>query len=184
MKKRLLTLLLLTIILFSSTTVMAKEDLKIKVNGRLVETDVSPFAENNRTYVPVRFIVEALGGTVDFDAESYGTPAVIIYDENNGEILWLTLFIGHRKALVSEGVYANDVPPIVRNERTMVPVRFLATYLGCKVGWDGDTHTIYIDQVGNYDSFERYYDDLASQKIGDWLMDPNHTTEQFLKILK
>ena len=118
---------------------------------------------------------------MQFDTEMYDTPAVLVYNDYD---IWLTLFIGHRKALYGESVMANDVPPIIRNNRTMVPVRFIASYLGCEIGWDQNTRTVYIDQVNNPQSFDKNYDNAASQKISNWLMRPNHKTADFLKILK
>ena len=38
-----------------------------------------------------------------------------------------------------------DQSPIVQNERTMVPVRFVAEALGHKVSWDSDTNSVNID---------------------------------------
>lgn len=182
MKTKLTGLLLAMLIVFSPAATFAQsQDIQMKVNGQPVEADVSAFIENDRTYVPVRFVTEALGGDVQFDTEMYDTPAVLIYADDD---IWLTLFIGYRKALYGESVMANDVPPIIKNGRTMVPVRFIASYLGCEIGWDQNTRTVYIDQVNNFDSFDKYYDDAASQKISNWLMRSNHKTADFLKILK
>ena len=182
MKTKLTGLLLALLVVFSPVAIFAQsQDIQMKVNGRPIEADVSAFIENNRTYVPVRFVTEALGGEVQFDTEMYGTPAVLIYGDDD---LWLTLFVGYRKALYGEGVMANDVPPLIKNNRTMVPIRFIASYLGCEIGWDQNTRTVYIDQVNNPQSFDKYYDDAASQKISNWVMRPNHKTSDFLKILK
>lgn len=182
MKTKLTGLLLAVLIVFSPAATFAQsQDIQMKVNGQPVEADVSAFIENDRTYVPVRFVTEALGGDVLFDTEMYDTPAVLIYADDD---IWLTLFIGYRKALYGESVMANDVPPIIKNGRTMVPIRFIASYLGCEIGWDQNTRTVYIDQVNNFESFHKYSDDAASQKISNWLMRPNHKTADFLKILK
>lgn len=182
MKTKLTGLLLAVLIVFSPAATFAQsQNIQMKVNGQPVEADVSAFIENGRTYVPVRFVAEALGGDVQFDTETYGTPAVLIYDDDG---MWLALFIGYRKALYGEAVMANDVPPLIKNNRTMVPIRFIASYLGCEIGWDQNTRTVYIDQVNNPQSFDKYYDDAASQKISDWLMRPHHKTASFLKILK
>lgn len=40
------------------------------VNGKEVEIDCAPFIENDRTYTPVRFIVESLGATAEWDNET------------------------------------------------------------------------------------------------------------------
>lgn len=38
-----------------------------------------------------------------------------------------------------------DQKPVVQNERTLVPVRFVAEALGHKVSWDSDTNSVNID---------------------------------------
>ena len=35
-----------------------------------------------------------------------------------------------------------DVDPVIRNDRTLVPLRGIFEALGAKVDWDGDTHTV------------------------------------------
>ena len=42
----------------------------------------------------------------------------------------------------------HDVKPIIVNDRTMLPLRFVAESLGCEVGWDNDTRTITITYGG------------------------------------
>ena len=41
---------------------------KAKVNGKNVELDSPAFVENNRTYIPVRFLCESLGAEVEWNA--------------------------------------------------------------------------------------------------------------------
>lgn len=48
------------------------------VNGEPMEMDVAPYAENNRTYVPTRYVAEFFGQTVDWDGE---TRRVIIAED-------------------------------------------------------------------------------------------------------
>lgn len=55
-------------------------------------------------------------------------------DEKNNEII---LTIGQKKATVFGKTKSNDVAPIVRNDRTMLPARFVAESLGADVSWDG-----------------------------------------------
>ncbi|MBQ6892626.1 MAG: copper amine oxidase N-terminal domain-containing protein, partial [Clostridia bacterium] len=37
-------------------------------NGKTVELDAPAFIQNGRTYMPVRFVAEKLGATVDWDS--------------------------------------------------------------------------------------------------------------------
>lgn len=48
----------------------------------------------------------------------------------------IVLTIGDKKAVVFGKSVKNDVPPIIVNNRTMLPARFVAEKLGAKVEWD------------------------------------------------
>jgi len=98
-----------------------------------------PILVSGRTMLPVRAIVEAMGGTVGWEdttrtvSVTYrGTTVEMIIDDKmmtkNGEQLEM------------------DVAPTVINSRTMVPVRFIVDNLpGCSIEWDNASRsaTIY-----------------------------------------
>ena len=48
----------------------------------------------------------------------------------------LVLTIGSKQAKINGRVVTNDVAPVLRNDRTMMPIRFVAESLGAKVEWD------------------------------------------------
>ena len=52
------------------------------------------------------------------------------------------LTIGKMEGLVNGVAKALDAAPVIRNSRTMLPVRFVAENLGATVGWDGATSTV------------------------------------------
>ena len=54
----------------------------------------------------------------------------------------IILTIGKTEAQVFGETKSNDVAPIIRNDRTMLPARFVAESLGAKVEWDGDTEKV------------------------------------------
>ena len=56
----------------------------------------------------------------------------------------ITLTIGDKNAVKFGEDVENDVAPIIRNDRTMLPIRFIAEALGAEVGWDGETRTVTI----------------------------------------
>jgi hypothetical protein len=80
--------------------------------------------------VPVRFIAEALGADVQW-REEY--QMVVIYLDGRR----LELVIGR----LMEGM---DVAAAIYNQRTFVPLRFVAEQLGAVVNWNPDTQTIEI----------------------------------------
>ena len=49
---------------------------------------------------------------------------------------------GDTKAYYDGKEYILDCAPYIKDERTMVPLRFVSSYLGCKVTWDEKTSTV------------------------------------------
>ena len=71
------------------------------------------------------------------DLESFGR--VIAYGESAGTEIKMT--IGDMNGYVNGVAKALDAAPIIRQSRTMLPVRFVAENLGATVAWDGATST-------------------------------------------
>jgi len=56
----------------------------------------------------------------------------------------IILTIGKKEALVFGETKVNDVVPLIKNDRTMLPARFVAENLGADVKWDNDTRKVTI----------------------------------------
>lgn len=101
------------------------------INGSYVVTDARPFLISGTTYVPIRFVSEALSvDEVIWDAEN----ETAIVRDNDTEII---MPVGMNYSYVN-GIYvpiSNGVRLV--NGRTFVPVRFISENLGAKVSWDG-----------------------------------------------
>ncbi|HOM02359.1 MAG TPA: stalk domain-containing protein [Acetivibrio sp.] len=107
----------------------------VKVNGKILDfPDAKPFIdENNRTQVPVRFVSEALGAEVEWDATA---KAVKISKENETVIIKIG-----EKAIDINGVRKEmDTAAIIKNGRTFVPLRFVSEAFGASVEWNSDTN--------------------------------------------
>ncbi len=112
-------------------------DLTILVNQTEVFSDTAPFINNGRTMVPVRFISEALGLAVDWNGE---TKTVIFGTENP-----MRLTIGADQVIKADGSTIKlDVPAVIVEGRTMVPLRAIAELSGADVKWNGATKTVLI----------------------------------------
>jgi len=105
----------------------------VYVNGEQVEFDVQPATINDRTMVPMRFIFEKLGATVDYD-----DPTKTITAKTADKTV--TLQLDNQKAVVEMGGEAyemiSDVAPVLVDDRTLVPVRFISEALEHYVGWN------------------------------------------------
>jgi len=56
----------------------------------------------------------------------------------------LNMTIGKNDATAFGENVTNDVAPVIKNDRTMLPARFVAENLGAKVDWDAETKTVTI----------------------------------------
>lgn len=107
--------------------------LNVMVNGRFVNfPDAVPAIVNDRTMVPFRALIEALGGEVGFDGKVYGSL--------NGTDL--VLVPGSPVMTVTRGGESvqveMDCAPYIAGDRTFVPVRFVCEAFGYAVGWDSE----------------------------------------------
>lgn len=142
--KKIIAVLLMGLIMISSVSVFAEsweQEITVTYNGEQVEFNVEPRIINDRTMVPFRAIFETLGGTVDFDATTRTVSSV-----KDGQKL--SFVIGESEAYLEKGdekeIISIDSPPVIVDDYTLVPVRFVAEGSGLKVNWDADFREVVI----------------------------------------
>jgi hypothetical protein len=109
-------------------------------------TGAVPVIIQGRTMLPVRAIVEALGGTVSWDAARRAVGVIL-------GAKTLELIIAKSFAVVNGIPVAIDsanalVVPVIVKGRTMLPVRFVGEQLGATVGWAAATQVVTLDFGG------------------------------------
>ncbi len=114
----------------------AGDAIRVVLDGQMLQFDVPPVIENDRTLVPLRVIFEALGADVEWNGETQTVTA----KRSDTEI---KLIIGG-EAYVNGQAVELDVPAKIIEDRTLVPLRFVSEALGCQVDWDGVTRTVSI----------------------------------------
>ena len=87
--------------------------------------------------VPIRFIAETLGFTVDWNE---ATQTVTMTDGKTT----IVLTIGSTTMYINGKAKIMDVAPEISNDRTCVPVRFVAEGFGGVVGWEDATQMVTI----------------------------------------
>jgi hypothetical protein len=102
---------------------------RVVVNGRTLASDVPPIVEQHRLLVPIRAVFTALGAYVDFDAH---TKTVIVAQPKTT----IELRVFSQRADVNGNTIWLDEPAILRNGRTLVPLRFIAEASGADVSFD------------------------------------------------
>jgi len=141
----------------------AGSDVTIFVNGNLLYSDVAPVIIDGRTMLPLRAIFEALGALVDWNGNTRTVTAV------RGDVT-ITLTIGQSVLYKNGQAIALDVPAMISNDRTMVPVRAVAESLGANVDWDGSARVVNIDLPNDYydDAYEYEYDYFIQNIAADF----------------
>jgi len=115
---------------------------KFTVNGNPRTLDSPPVIKNGRTLLPIRAIIEALGGSVSWDAAE---KKVTVSLGSTTIELWIGKSIAKVNGVDTPIDSKNSkVVPEIINGRTMLPLRFVTESLGCDVQWDGTTQTITI----------------------------------------
>lgn len=108
----------------------------MSVDGISQEVDpgrgTSPLIIAGRTMVPIRAVVEAMGGTVEWEDS---TKKITLKARGNVVVMWL----GKIDIMVNGNSVKMDIAPSTKNGRTFVPVRFAAENLKCKVDWINST---------------------------------------------
>jgi hypothetical protein len=107
------------------------------VNGVQYVMDVAPYISNGRSFVPVRYLANALGATTTWDA---ATQTVTLTLGSNTE----TMTIGSTTMTVNGTATTMDVAPVIVNGRTMLPARWVAQGFGAQVGWNPATQEVLI----------------------------------------
>jgi hypothetical protein len=113
----------------------AAQSVTVVVNGQPVQFDQPPVVQAGRVFVPLRGVFERLGASVAYsngqiNATAHGTS--------------VSLTIGSLQATVGGRQETLDVAPFLVGERTLVPLRFVASALGASVNWNDSTSTVTI----------------------------------------
>lgn len=110
----------------------------VKINGKYVNfTDIKPYIKNDRIFIPFRALVETIGANVGFNNSNPKKMRVWAVLGSNK----IELTVGEKIAYRNGLVLTMDVAPELKNDRTMIPLRFAVEALDKKVSWDGLNYT-------------------------------------------
>ena len=137
-KKGTLTFCILLIaVICVSQAAFSAAPIHVVLDGKTLRFDVEPETIEFRTMVPMRVIFEALDAFIEWDGD---TMTITAYREE--KVIVTT--IGSKTMTVDGKPTEMDVAPILKDSRTLVPVRFISEAFGCEVKWDELAGTVYI----------------------------------------
>ncbi|WP_418792337.1 DUF6612 family protein [Phosphitispora sp. TUW77] len=145
MKKAVQVFICLIFILTAfSSMASAAEPVKVLIDDEVITFDVNPVIREGRTLVPVRKIIESMGGEVIWNADN----RTVIINKGDDNVV---LIIDSNLAKVNEKDVIMDVPAAIIDGRTLIPLRFVSENLDAVVSWDAATRTVSIKTPVNID---------------------------------
>jgi hypothetical protein len=110
------------------------------LDGVSFPMDAAPVIKNGRTMLPIRALIETLGGRVSWNVTTR-TATIMLGDR------FVVLEVGKNTALVNGKLLMIDpanakVVPVIIGSRTFLPLRFIAENLGLEMGWESASQTI------------------------------------------
>lgn len=116
---------------------------KVRLNGELLAFEdqypLLDYADNGGTYtlIPIRGVSEALDANVEWDGENR-----MVEIEKDGRDM--ILYVDSGTAFLDGEAVTLEMPAKIKNNRTMVPLRFVMEAFDVEVNWDQDTRTVEI----------------------------------------
>lgn len=143
-------------------------EISVFVDGELVSFDVAPLMVDNRTLLPMRAVFECFGAEVSFEEETQTARAV------KGDMT-IEIPIGSRNVMVNGVQQELDVPAMVVDDRTLIPIRFVGEALKADVDWDGKNEVVNITfpapaGTAQYETVKKQLEDMMIVSVisGGW----------------
>lgn len=141
MKSILMLCMVILLFMVLTSPVYAADDIKLVIDGKKIDTSPSPVIKNDRTLVPLRLISEHLGAAVEWNETN---RSVHITKAERSAVLRIdNRLFDYTQGQISYSLC--DVPPMILEDRTFVPLRLVSNILGVAINWDGTTRTVSVD---------------------------------------
>ena len=144
----------LALFMLTGTTSFADTNVNIQIDGKPMKNGAGAIIMENRTMVPFRAVFEELGADmIQWDKETKTITGV-----KGGTTIILS--IGNNVCFVNGEPQTVEVPPVILNSSTLVPLSFISEKLGYHVGWHASSKTVKIMS-------EEYYLSVGSKEMDE-----------------
>lgn len=125
----------------SNIMILQVDQPEMTVNGLRMPIDeqgTKPLIMNSRTLLPLRAVIERMGGTLHWD-DSTKTVTIV------KGLIKIKLTINDPVIQINGQPLTLDTKPIIVNSRTLLPIRPVAEALGAQVHWEGVNKTVTVN---------------------------------------
>lgn len=118
------------------------KEIVVQIDGKkMTPKDMPAVAIDDRTMLPMRQIAQELGCEVVWNEAA---QQVYVVNDDYTLVFEINKTTGYKNGKE----FTMDVPPLIVNDRTMLPVRALATALDLNITWDDPSRTVSISTKG------------------------------------
>nr|WP_239004670.1 stalk domain-containing protein [Paenibacillus tepidiphilus] len=108
------------------------------VNGTKKALDVAPIVKEGTTYVPIKYVLDAFGGSASWNQT---TKKIMVLRGAKA----LDLTVNQKEFVLNGKRQSAEVAPLILQGRTLVPLRLVSEQLGLTVNWEQKTKTVTIE---------------------------------------
>lgn len=143
--KKITAILATSLALITAATTFAADYISVVLNGeKVIFNAAQPVIYEERTLIPVRAVFEDLGCYVDWDSANHmaviGNEEKVIFIPIDSHMMRVYDIAEDRETEISL-----DVPAMIIDESTMIPLRAVGEALGAKVDWNQTNKTVSIN---------------------------------------
>lgn len=141
-KTRILMLSIAIFIVIFGIFAFADKKIQLHIDGEEVSLSENIVIEKGHVLLPYALIGEKLGAKSQWNANE---KSVTMTKDGNR----ITVFIGRTQAEINGKKVEMEVAPVIRNKRTMVPLRFAAESLSFDVNWNSKEKIVSVNTTKN-----------------------------------
>lgn len=146
------------IVMQIGSNTMSIGDEKVNID----DNNTTPVIVEGNTLVPVRAMIENLGGSVEWNSQNQSTT--LKYENNE-----IVLTINNKTAYLNNEEHQLNTAPVIINGRTMLPIRFISESFGFNVSWNESEKTITIEKSSEKPLIVYYSRTGTTEKVAQTL---------------
>jgi len=129
----------------SNQAIFVVDSQSYSVNGIVYQMNTAPYLEQNRVFIPLRYLAHALGLDEKNIIQDDCGKSIELYSADKK----IKLFFNNYTFYVNDKGYQMDVAPIIKDKHIFLPARQVVETLGYSVGWDEKARAVLIGLPGN-----------------------------------
>ena len=114
------------------------EEVRVLLNDQRIVFDVQPFISDEQVWIPLRGVIEALGGYVEWNVQE--EQVELVYENKD-----IILKPGEEKIILNGQEILVHFLSVMKQDRVFAPLNLFDEILGMDIYWNEELETVYIN---------------------------------------